>query len=135
MGTGKNWYPGPRSPRRDTTTTWIDFTTTTSGTISATTVTSAKDCAATIAKTASKTGRYTVTAQDKYRRFVKGHATIIGPDDAAMTAARGVVTVFRDDDLATDGTIEVQFIRPDTYADAELQDGARAILELTFADS
>jgi hypothetical protein len=89
-----------------------------------------------------KTGRYTITLVPPTAESVAtlanltllgGYATLIGPPDVAMTAAKGIVSIFRQDDIsqtspsgtsAKDGTIELQWIRPDTYVDAEVQDAA-----------
>jgi len=113
------------------------FTTSTSGTIGSTQA--AFGC--TVTKTASETGRYTIQLVDTAAasttavRFLGGFASIIGPDDAAMTDAKGIMYVWRDDDLASDGTIELQFVDADSGADAELQDSAKVALTLFVADS
>lgn len=94
---------------------------------------------ASIAKTAGKTGRYTITLAPPVTtldatpltnlKFMGGWACVLGPDDAAYTTAKGLVALFRDDDISTtgakDGTIELQFVEPQTAAaDAELMDAA-----------
>lgn len=79
----------------------------------------------TVTKTATKTGRYTLTFDDVGYHFLGMSVNIVGPDDAAMTDAKGVfLGVVRDDDLATDGTIEFQMQDADSMADAEVQDSA-----------
>lgn len=106
--------------------------TTTGGTIGST------DCEGfTVVKTATKTGRYTVQLAD-----VRGQAitalklrncvvTLIGPDDAALTTTKGLVAVIRDDDMATDGTFEIQFVQTNAgNADTEVQDSAS--FDITF---
>ncbi len=110
----------------------LEFTTTTNGTINASLT---KATGAVITKTAAKTGRYTIqcgSALDKntYAHIVQVLTTIVGPADAAFTTAKGLVSAIRNDALATNGTIDVQFVRPDTYADAELQDGARVFVTI-----
>ncbi|MCA1824417.1 MAG: hypothetical protein LC640_09190 [Frankia sp.] len=96
---------------------------------------------ASIAKTAAKTGRYTITlalpttpnpgVALSNLTFLGGFAGVLGPDDTAMTAAKGLFGIFRDDDISTtgakDGTIELQFVRYNgttDVADTELQDNA-----------
>ncbi len=88
-----------------------------------------------VTKTAAETGRYTIqlgtsSKQDVYAKFRGGVVSILGPDDAAMTDAKGLGWVWRDDDVASDGTIELQFINPETAADADLQDSASFYLTL-----
>jgi hypothetical protein len=94
-------------------------------------------CRMSFAKTATKTGRYTFTLPDKYRRFCGGNVTLIGPDDATWGAnTTGLDYFFRDNDIdggANDGTIELQFIRTDSNADAELPDNVIFIVELRVA--
>lgn len=88
----------------------------------------------TVTKTAAKNGRYTLTlvasgdvAITDYI-FLALWATVIGPDDAAYTTAKGAVPLIRDIDIgegADDGTVEIQFMEPQTAdADAELMDAA-----------
>lgn len=94
-------------------------------------------CRMSFAKTAAKTGRYTFTLPDKYRRFSGGYVTLIGPDDAAWGAiATGIHYFFRDNDVdggAADGTIELQFVRGDTNVDAELPDSVIFIVTIEAA--
>lgn len=106
-----------------------EFTTTTSGTIG-----TSDTEGFTVTKTGSEVGRYTVqlgrssSLVDKYPKIRGVLTTVIGPDDAAMTDAKGLTCVVRDDDVASDGTFEVQFCDQDSGADAELQDGAKVLL-------
>lgn len=88
------------------------------------------------AKTAAKTGRYTITLPVNYRRLLQVIATVIGPDDAAYTTVKGVDAFVRDVDIgagAQDGTVEIQFGRSDTEADAELMDAAEVMLTIVVA--
>lgn len=88
----------------------------------------------TIAKTGSETGRYTFTVTDAGDTaltdlvFLGLYASIIGPDDTALTTTKGLVGVVRDIDIgegADDGTVELQFVETVTAnADTEVQDGA-----------
>jgi len=75
----------------------------------------------TVVKTAAKTGRYTITFHRRYTRLLYGGCTVVGLDDAAYTATKGSFAVLRDDDVATDGTIEVQLLNV-SGADAEAVD-------------
>ncbi len=99
-------------------------TTSTSGTIGS--QDAPGDSGVIAAKTGSKTGRYTLTLPSKFRKFHGGFVSVIGPDDTADS-------FLRDNDVDggdADGTIEVQFARSDTEADAELMDGAIFIAHL-----
>lgn len=108
--------------------------TSTSGTISSSNIPGG---GASIAKTGGKNGRYTVTLAPPSGvgltnlTFLGGFVTLIGPDDAALTAGKGTKWLFRDDDISTtgakDGTIEIQFTRNNGTTDdndTEVQDGA-----------
>jgi hypothetical protein len=62
----------------------------------------------------------------------------VGPDDTAMTDAKGTQVVIRDIDVGTganDGTFEVQFFDSDSGADAELQDSASVQLIVWLKNS
>lgn len=105
--------------------------TSTNGTISSQDV---RGGGCTVTKTGGKNGRYTITliaANDVALTdfvFLGAGATVIGPDDAAYTTAKGLVPLIRDIDIgegADDGTVEIQFVEPQTAAaDAELMDAA-----------
>lgn len=110
------------------------FATITSGTIDTTSGTS-YDPGFSVTKTASEAGRYTITLDRKSYRFAGGIATVIGADDTAYTTAKGLDVLWRDDDIATDGTIELQFVRSDTAADAELENSAKVKLILFIVDT
>lgn len=87
-------------------------------------------------KTAAKTGRYTIALPVDYRRLLQVIATVIGPDDVAYTTAKGIDFFARDVDIgagAADGTVELQFARSDTEADAELMDGAEVMVTIIVA--
>jgi hypothetical protein len=94
-------------------------------------------CRMSFIKTAAKTGRYTFTLPDKYRRFCGGNVTLIGPDDATWGAnTTGLDYFWRDNDIdggAADGTVELQFIRTDSNADAELPDNVIFLVEIRVA--
>lgn len=118
-----------------------EVATTTSGTLAATQLNQGLK----LTKTATKTGRYTCQLQgaggvnaDAFR-FINVWVTQIGPDDAALTDAKGVWQGdVRDEDIGTgakDGTIEIQFVDADSRADAEVQDGAVLYVTMFVQDS
>lgn len=80
-------------------------------------------------KTATEVGRYTLQLPVgptgfKYRKLNWVDAKIVGADDTAYTTANGLNVLLRDNDIdggALDGTIDVQFCRTDTGADAEVE--------------
>lgn len=89
-----------------------------------------------VVKTGGEVGRYTLTLPRASVKFWKGTVTLIGPDDAALTTTKGLVAVFRDDDIASDGTIELQFAQTNAgNADTELQDGMKFNVELELIDT
>jgi hypothetical protein len=110
--------------------------TTTGGTVSTANSDQAADSGVTVAKTGSETGRYTLTLPTPHRKLLMINATLIGADDAAYGAVTvGLMTIVRDDDIATDGTVEVQFIGSNSgWADAEIADAASIMLEIIVAD-
>lgn len=117
------------------------FTTTTSGTIStvAGSFTSARQAGFSVVKTATKTGRYTVTLQDKFTELCGVHTTVIGTADAAYVAGKGFVASFvRNDAASTSKTFDIQFTRINgttDYADTELADAAVVLIEITLTNS
>lgn len=94
----------------------------------------AKDSGIVAVKTATKTGRYTLTfsAGQKHKAFRGGVASLRGPDDTAYGAiAVGLHAIWRDEDLPIDGTLEVQFLGASVnFADAELPTGTVIYLDL-----
>lgn len=119
-----------------------EIATTTSGTLAAT---YNHQYGISLTKTATKTGRYTVQllksdgGAANAVGFINGIVSLVGPDDAALTTTKGLVAVFRDDDIgegANDGTIEVQFVQTNAgNADTEVQDGAIIVVTLLLKDS
>lgn len=108
-----------------------------SGAIGAT-VDSAKHCGFTLTKTATKTGRYTVALDKNYNRVIWADAKVWGADDAAYTTAKGLDVLLRDDDVgqgAADGTFEIQFVRSDTGADAEVEDARTLSIMIVVRDA
>lgn len=107
-------------------------TTTTSGTIG-----SATGKGLTITKTATKTGRYTVTLADKYTALLAVSVTIAGTTDAAYTTAKGLTHIIRNVNVgAATPYFEIQFNDPDgSAADAELESAAVFYVEVTLKNS
>lgn len=106
--------------------------TTTSGTVGST---SCKGFS--IAKTDSETGRYTVTLQDSYNKLVAVVVSPILATDAAATSAKGLTWYLRNVSVSdTTPTFDIQFCDADgSPADAELQDAAEFLLEITLRNS
>jgi len=119
--------------------------TTTSGTLDTTALTGTwTPAGVTVAKTATKTGRYTFNMPSGFTRLLNVIATPVGPDDAIYGAATtgGPAYFVRDDDVTAtkfragsngDGSFELQFVRTDTNADAELPDGTSVMVTIIVA--
>lgn len=95
----------------------------------------------TIIKTAAKTGRYTITLDDKYLRLLSVGVTLNASNDAAYITDAGLATFVRAGDAITNGVSRsffLQFARAltvtttVTYADAEPETGAEFMLEITL---
>jgi hypothetical protein len=95
----------------------------------------------TIAKVGGKTGRYLVTLVDSKGQAVKAvnkralvfhHATVeTAAADAAYTAAKAATGNVRNNTIDVDGTFQIQMIRTDTFADAEVEDNG--FIHVAFA--
>jgi hypothetical protein len=115
-------------------------TTSTSGTVS----TSSCDGFA-ITKTGSETGRYTIQIGSAAAPMVAAellgcNVQVIGADDTVYTKDKGLGYFLRDNDVASDGTFEIQFTEAldssgCTYPDTELEDGAKLLIEITLKNS
>lgn len=94
--------------------------------------TGARDAGFTVAKTAAEAGRYTITFDELVSDIVLVGATIIGAADAAYNnAAGGSGMTFLRNKAPTTRTVDVQFTRNDTSADAEITDNFS--FQLSFA--
>lgn len=104
--------------------------TTTSGTIGS------QSCKGfSVAKTATKTGRYTVTLEDQYMALLAVGVNIEGTADAAYTGAKGLINFLRNVDVtAATPVFDIQFATT-TFADAELEDAAEVYIEITLKNS
>lgn len=87
-----------------------------------------------ITKTAAETGRYTITLTGgKRAALLWVGATVIAADDTAMTSASGIVAAVRDDDIASDGTFEIQFASNTNLADAEITNNLSFMITVLIA--
>lgn len=107
-------------------------TTSTSGTIASST-----GKGLTITKTASETGRYTITLADKYNALLACNVVVQGATDAAYTTGAGLQAFIRNVNVgASTPYLEVQFCGEDgSPADAELESGAKFFVEVTLKNS
>ncbi len=89
-----------------------------------------------VTKTATKTGRYTVTLQDTYMALLGVSVVLVGPDDSAYTTAKGLGWFVRNVSIAdATPTFDIQFYRTDTGADAEVMDSVEFYVEVTLKNS
>lgn len=95
----------------------------------------------TITKTAAKTGRYTITLDDKYSRLLGVNVTLNGDDDAAYTTGKGNFCFVRAGDDITDGASKVFYLQfatigpataTATCVDTELEDNVEITIEITL---
>lgn len=100
--------------------TTVRVTTSTGGTIAS--QTGARDTGVTVAKTAAKTGRYTITADEKTSRIAVVGIVLVGAADAALSNAVGGGGCFQRNNAPSTRTVDIQFTRNDTNADAEIPD-------------
>lgn len=91
-----------------------------------------------VAKTATETGRYTVTLEDYFAGGLKACSVmLVGSADAAYTSAKGLVAYLRNVSVSGSAkTFDIQFCDPDgSPADAELADAAEFYIEITVKNS
>jgi hypothetical protein len=89
-----------------------------------------------IAKTASETGRYTVTLAQAYPALLGVACLIEGAIDAAYTTAKGQWNgLVRNVAVSTARTFDIQMQRTDTGADAEIEDGLSFSIAITLMNS
>lgn len=89
-----------------------------------------------IVKTAAKTGRYTITLQDKYNALLSYSVQVEGPADAAFGAG-GILTFIRGAAVgAATPLLYVQLASSVAApADAEAPTGTKVYIELTLKNS
>jgi len=95
----------------------------------------------TVAKTATETGRYTITMgstsnPDTYYEFKNLQAIVQGPTDAALTATDGYIPVLRNVDVSSDGfqTVDLQ-LTDYAGADKNATSGNKLYVTITVKNS
>jgi len=88
-----------------------------------------------IAKTSGETGRYTVTLNDKYYALKHVGVVVVGPADAALTDASGIIASVRNDAVASAKTFDIQFSSNVNLADANPTSGNKFLIEITLKNS
>ena len=89
-----------------------------------------------VSKTGSEVGRYTVALEDKYNALLSSAVSVVGQDDSAYPIANGLSSLLRNVDVGAEApSFDVQFVRMDTAADAELEDASEFHLEITLKNT
>lgn len=90
-----------------------------------------------VVKTATETGRYTITLEDKYTSLLHCGVVVQGAADAAYTTACGLGHMLRGVAVsAATPVLYVQFVdREAVPADADLETGAVVYFEITLKNS
>lgn len=88
-----------------------------------------------IALTDSEAGRYTVTLNDSYYAMKGCQISLVGPADAAITSAGGIISFVRNDDVNGAKTFDIQFASNVDLVDADLESGIRVLMEITLKNS
>ena len=90
-----------------------------------------------VAKTGSETGRYTITLEDNYNALLGVSVAVVGADDTAYTASKGLPWFLRNVDVGDSFDIQfaVQDSADESMDDAELEDGAEFYIEITLKNS
>jgi hypothetical protein len=97
---------------------------------------SSSDCKGfSIAKTSGETGRYTVTLNDKYNELKSVQVSSIGPADAALTDASGIIASLRNDAVSSSKSFDIQFSSNVDLADANPSSGIKVLIEITLKNS
>lgn len=95
----------------------------------------------TLTKVGSEAGRYRVQLTDSRgnavvaKKLTSWNFGVNGAADAAYTTAKGIKGVIRNNTISTTGTFDIQFVRTDTAADAEVEDGATIWVEFCVKKS
>lgn len=111
---------------------YASIVTSTSGTVS-----SSDAMGMTVAKVGSEAGRYRLSLQDSYQRLLACNVMVSGAADAAYTTAKGIKAIVRNVAVSSSSAplLDVQLVRTDTGADAEVEDGASIYIELVLSNS
>ena len=90
-----------------------------------------------VAKVGSEAGRYRISLADSYQRLLGASVMVSGAADAAYTTAKGIQAIVRNVDVSNASVplLDIQLVRTDTAADAEVEDGASIFIELTLSNS
>lgn len=92
-----------------------------------------------VAKTATKTGRYTLTLEDKYMALLAAQFTVQGPADAAFGTTCGSLAFIRGEDVAAAGGTPLLYLQiagaTTSPADTEAPSGTKVFIELTLKNS
>jgi hypothetical protein len=88
-----------------------------------------------VVKTATKTGRYTISLPSAYKHFLGGNVTLVGPTDAIWGAntVGGPYWFWRNNNIdggTAAGTVDLQFAASTDNADADLPSGTVAIINI-----
>lgn len=97
---------------------------------------SSQDCKGfTVTKTATETGRYTVTLADRYSALRSVNVMVEGSADTVYTSAKGLQALLRGVDMSAK-VFYVQFVDRQTEpADAEVENSAKIYLEISLKNS
>jgi hypothetical protein len=88
-----------------------------------------------VAKTDSETGRYTVTLQDKYKELKMCNVVSVGPADAALTDASGILASLRNVAVDSAATFDVQMSSNVDLADANPSSGIVLKFQIVLKNS
>jgi len=88
-----------------------------------------------IVKTGGETGRYTVTLNDKYSELKICNVVSVGPADAALTDASGIIVSLRNIAVDSAKTFDIQFSRNTTLADTNPTSGIIFKIQIVLKNS
>jgi hypothetical protein len=89
----------------------------------------------TIVKTATEVGRYTVTLNGKYSALKMCSVVTVGPADAALTSASGIISSVRNNAVSTAATFDIQMSSNVDLADAEATSGVILKIAIVLKNS
>jgi hypothetical protein len=111
---------------------YCSIVTSTSGTIS-----SSDMLGGSVTKVAAEAGRYRIALSDSYQRLLAVSVMVEGASDTAYTTAKGIYAIVRNVDVDSSSAplLDIQLVRSDTAADAEVIDSANIFIEITLSNS
>lgn len=124
------FFPGPKSLRRETVTLYGRVNLGATGAIS--TQTKKRYSGFTVARTGA--GIYTITLSSKYSELMRLAIVVIGAN-ATYTSTAGREFFITSDLTTTTGVITVKFLRTDTGAVAEIEDSAKLMVSIDLAQT